>query len=326
MRKAEGRRKIGLLTSGGDAPGMNAAIRAVVRTAVANDIQVFGIKRGYEGLLAADIHEMTANDVSDIVYRGGTVLRTARCEEMMTPAGPERAAQVCNVLALDGLVVIGGDGSFNGAAKLARHGVNVFGIPASIDLDINCSEYSIGFDTAVNTGMDAINKIRDTSSSHERCSLVEVMGRNCGQIALWCAMAGGAEEVMIPEFKEITPDVVKRQILENRGKGRQHNLILIADGMVDIEQLSREIERITGIESRSTILGHLQRGGAPTAADRMHAGMMGHKAVELFLSGARNRVVVMKDGKYDDLDIFEALEIEKPYDHRLYEIIKILSI
>jgi len=324
--KSEGRKKIGILTSGGDAPGMNAAIRAVVRTAMAHDIQVFGIKRGYEGLIAADIREMSAKDVSDIIYRGGTILRTARCEEMMTEEGPAKAAQVCKILALNALVVIGGDGSLAGAAKLAKHGVNVIGIPASIDLDLNCSEYTIGFDTAINTGMDAINKIRDTSSSHERCSLVEVMGRDCGQIALWCAMAGGAEEVMIPEHREIDANMVKRLVVENRGKGKRHNLILIADGLVNTEQLSRDIERLTGIESRSTILGHLQRGGAPTAADRMHASMMGHRAVELFVEGGENRVVIMKNNKYDDMDIFEALTIEKPYDHRLYEIIKILSI
>ncbi|MCL2377301.1 MAG: 6-phosphofructokinase [Defluviitaleaceae bacterium] len=326
MRKIDAKKKIGILTSGGDAPGMNAAIRAVVRTAMYHDLQVFGVLRGYEGLIAADFHEMTAKDVSDIIHRGGTILRTARSEEMRTDEGLDRAAQVCNVLALDGLVVIGGDGSLKGASKLARRGVNVFGIPATIDLDLCCSEYTIGFDTAVNTGMDAVNKIRDTSSSHERCSVIEVMGRNCGQIALWCGMTGGAEEIMIPEFKEVDLDAVVRQIMENRGKGKRHNLILVAEGIGDSYQLSLDIERITGIETRSTILGHLQRGGIPTAVDRMHASMMGYKAVELFVSGAQNRVVVMKNGKYDDLDIFEALEEKKPYNHELYDIIKILSI
>ena len=326
MRKIDTKKKIGILTSGGDAPGMNAAIRAVVRTAMYHDVQVFGIMRGFEGLLAADIHELTAKDVSDIIHRGGTILRTARSEEMMTEAGEKKAAQVCNVLALDALVVIGGDGSLTGAAKLARHGVNVIGIPATIDLDLNCSEYTIGFDTAVNTGMEAINKIRDTSSSHERCSVVEVMGRNCGQIALWCGMTGGAEEIMIPEYREIDIDAVIRQIMENRGKGKHLNLILVAEGVGDSYRLSVEIEMVTGIETRSVILGHLQRGGQPTAVDRMHAGMMGYKAVDIFVKGAKNRVVVMKDGKYTDLDIFEALEEKKPYDHELYDIIKILSI
>lgn len=332
MQNKDTKKKIGILTSGGDAPGMNAAIRAVVRTATFHNIQVLGIRRGFEGLMTADFREMTAKDVSDIIHRGGTILRTARCEDMLTPNGPDKAAQVCQVLALDGLVVIGGDGSLNGAAQLARRGVNVYGIPATIDLDINYSEYTIGFDTAVNTGMDAVNKIRDTSGSHERCSVVEVMGRNCGQIALWCGMAGGAEDVMIPECNEQVMDASRliRQIMENRGKGKHHNLILVAEGVAenfgDSEALAREIERITGIETRATILGHLQRGGAPTAADRMHAGMMGYKAVELFQNGVQNRVIVMKDGRYDHLDIFEALETEKPYNSRLYDIIKVLSI
>ena len=326
MRKIDAKRKIGILTSGGDAPGMNAAIRAVVRTAMYHDIQVFGILRGFEGLIAADFHEMTTKDVSDIIHRGGTVLRTARSEEMMSGEGEKKAAQVCNVLALDALIVIGGDGSLTGASKLAKHGVNVLGIPATIDLDLACSEYTIGFDTAVNTGMEAINKIRDTSSSHERCSVVEVMGRNCGQIALWCGVTGGAEEIMIPEFTEIDLDAVIRQIMENRGKGKNHNLVLVAEGIGDSYRLSLEIERITGIETRSVILGHLQRGGQPTAVDRMHASMMGYKAVDLFVNGAKNRVVVMKGGKYADLDIFEALEEKKPYEHELYDIIKILSI
>ena len=326
MKARDARKKIGVLTSGGDAPGMNACIRAIVRTAMYYNIQVFGIMRGFEGLIAADIHEMTTKHVSDIVHRGGTILRSARCAEMMQEEGPEKAAQVCKVLALDALLVIGGDGSLTGASKLAARGVNVIGIPATIDLDLNCSEYTIGFDTAVNTGMDALTKIRDTSSSHERCSVVEVMGRNCGQIALWCGMSGGAEEVMIPEYREIDSDEIIRRIMENRGKGKHHNLILVAEGLTDVEDMARKIERITGIETRATILGHLQRGGAPSAADRMHAGMMGHRAVELFQNGAQNRIVLMKDGKYDDMDIFEALETEKPYDHKVYEIIKILSI
>jgi len=326
MRHGDTRKKIGILTSGGDAPGMNAAIRAIVRTAMYHNLQVFGIMRGYEGLIAADFHEMTARSVADIIHRGGTILRTARCEDMMTDIGPDKAAQVCNVLALDALIVIGGDGSLNGAAKLAKRGVNVYGIPATIDLDLSCTEYTIGFDTAVNTGMDAVNKIRDTSSSHERCSVVEVMGRNCGQIALWIGMSGGAEEVMIPELKEINEEAVIRQIMENRGKGKHHNLILVAEGVGNSEDLARKIESVTGIETRATILGHLQRGGIPTALDRVHAGMMGYLAVELFMEGAKNRVTVVKNGKYDNMDIFEALEEHKPYDHKTFEIIKILSI
>ncbi|MCL2415369.1 MAG: 6-phosphofructokinase, partial [Defluviitaleaceae bacterium] len=293
---------------------------------VYNNVQVFGIRRGYEGLLCADFQELGAKDVSDIIHRGGTMLLTARSEEMRTEEGTKSAAQVCKVLGLDALIVIGGDGSLSGAAKLAELGVNVFGIPATIDLDLKCTEYTIGFDTAVNTGMDAVNKIRDTSSSHERCSVVEVMGRDCGYLALWCGMSGGAEEVCIPENK-LDIDAVIRQIMENRGKGKTHNLILVAEGTEgNARHLSEEIERITNIESRAMILGHLQRGGSPTALDRMHASMMGYRAIELFMSGAKNRVITMKDGKYSDMDIFEAMNAVRPYDESIYDIVKILAI
>ena len=319
-------KKIGVLTSGGDAPGMNAAIRAVVRTALYYDCKVVGIRRGFDGLLSGDIFDMNAKSVSDIIHRGGTILLTARCPEMMTEEGQDRAANVCKVLGLDGLVIIGGDGSLHGAEKLAQRGVNVYGIPGTIDLDFECSEYTIGFDTAVNTGMEAINKIRDTSCSHERCSVVEVMGRNAGHIALWCGMTSGAEEVVIVEDETVDTESVIKQIVENRGKGKTHNLIVVAEGIGGSAKLAKEIQRVTGIESRATILGHLQRGGAPTAIDRMHASMMGYYAVDLLVKGERNRVVIYKDGKYADISIEEAFAVKRAYDPHLYDIIKVLAV
>ncbi len=319
-------KKIGVLTSGGDAPGMNAAIRSVVRCAISKNIGVIGIKRGYEGLLSGEIFEMNPRSVSDIIHRGGTFLLTARCSEMMSDEGVARAHKICNILALDALVVIGGDGSFHGAQKLSKLGTNVIGIPATIDLDLDCTDYTIGFDTAINTGMEAINKIRDTSSSHERCSLVEVMGRHAGHIALWCSITGGAEEVLIPEMNgAVNMESLIRQIFANRSKGKTHNLIIVAEGVGNTAKMAKGIEKITGIETRATILGHLQRGGSPTAVDRMHASIMGYTAVEALANAKRNRVIIFKDGKYDDIDIDEALAAEKPYDNKMYEIIKTLA-
>ncbi len=318
--------KIGVLTSGGDAPGMNAAIRAVVRTAVYYDMKVMGIMRGYEGLLSGEITEMTPRSVSDTIHKGGTILLTARCEEMMTEEGQKKAAEICKVLGLDALVVIGGDGSFKGGLALSRHGINVIGIPGTIDLDIGCSDYTIGFDTAVNTGMEAINKIRDTSSSHERVSVVEVMGHHAGYLALWCGMTGGAEEIMIPEYTEVNTESVIQQIIQNRSKGKTHNLIVVAEGVGGSQTLAKEIQRVTGIESRATILGYLQRGGMPTAIDRMHASVMGHLAVETIKNGDRNKVIAYKEGKHVALDLEEALAMTKPYDQRMYDMIKILAI
>ncbi|KAI4452938.1 pyruvate kinase [Holotrichia oblita] len=306
-------KKIGVLTSGGDAPGMNAAIRALVRTCVYNNIKVTGIKRGYEGLLTGDILELTARSVSDTIHRGGTILLTARCPEMLTQEGQEKAAQIYKILGLDALVVIGGDGSLTGGLMLSRLGVNIIGIPGTIDMDLPCTEYTIGFDTAVNTGMDAINKIRDTSTSHERCSVVEVMGRNAGNIALWCAMTGGAEDVLLPEMnkEENNNDTIIKQIIENRAKGKTHNLILVAEGAGGSAELAAEIKKVTGIESRATVLGHLQRGGSPTAVDRMHASMMGHMAVEIFMQGLQNKVIIFKNSDYTYMDIEEALACKR---------------
>jgi 6-phosphofructokinase 1 len=317
--------RIGVLTSGGDAPGMNAVIRAVVRTAVHFNIRVFGINTGFEGLYKGDIDEMNADDVSGIIHRGGTILRTARCAEMMTEEGQQHAAEICKVMKFDALVIIGGDGSFRGALSLAKHGVNVIGIPASIDLDMDCTEYTIGFDTAVNTAADAIVRLRDTSSSHERCSVVEVMGRDAGHLALWCGMVGGAEEVIIPENPVETQYVIE-EILRNRAKGKRHNLIVVAEGIGDSLKLSKEIERVLGIEARGTVLGHLQRGGTPTATDRMHATVMGYTAVEAIKNKNTNKAVVFRNGNHELVDLNEAIESKRAYNPKMYEITKILAV
>ncbi len=318
--------KIGLLTSGGDAPGMNAAIRAVVRTAVNNGIEVIGIRKGYDGLINGEFRELKTRDVSEIIGRGGTILHTARCEEMMTEEGVKKAAQVYDVLGLDALVIIGGDGSFKGAQELSKLGVNVIGIPGTIDLDMNCTEYTIGFDTAVNTGADAINRLRDTSSSHQRCSVIEVMGRHASYIAYWCAMVSGAEEVLVPDkIDEISKNMVIQQVLENRSLGKFHNLIIVAEGVGGSQELAKEIEEITGIETRATILGHLQRGGSPTATDRMHASVMGYMAVEEILKGNKNCVIAYNKGRYEAIEINKALAMPPKEDMGLYDIIKVLS-
>lgn len=320
-------RKIGVLTSGGDAPGMNAAIRAVVRTALNNNIQVVGIRKGYNGLMNGDIKDLSGKDVSEILGRGGTILHSARALEMLTEEGQQKAANIYKILGLDALVVIGGDGSFRGCRALAKYGVNCIGIPATIDLDISCSEYTIGFDTAVNTGVEAISKLRDTSGSHERCSVCEVMGRDAGYIALWCAMGGGAEEVLIPEEKELgTSERVIKQLLENRSKGKRHNLVVVAEGIGGSQQLAKEIQDTTGIQTRATILGHLQRGGSPTALDRIRASEMGYIAVKSIMEGNVNKIVAYNKGEYQTIDIEEALSMEKQFNPEMYEIIKVLSI
>lgn len=319
--------KIGVLTSGGDAPGMNAAIRAVVRTAIFYDIQVIGIRKGYNGLINGEIKEMHSKDVSNVMNLGGTILHTARCPEMMTEEGLKKAAAIYKILGLDALVVIGGDGSYRGMSELAKLGVNCIGIPATIDLDMNSTEYTIGFDTAVNTGMDALNKLRDTSSSHERCSVVEVMGRDAGYIAVWCGMVGGAEDVMFPEAKGvIDSQKVIQQILENRSIGKRHNLIVVAEGVGGTQKLADDIQEITGIQTRATILGHLQRGGSPTAIDRMHASMMGYHAVRAIMEGKQNQVVSFNKGRYEVIDLEESLGMEKTLDQDIYNVIKILAI
>ncbi|GHV43948.1 ATP-dependent 6-phosphofructokinase [Clostridia bacterium] len=300
-----------------------------MRTAVSHNVKVYGFRRGYEGLLSSDLMEMNNKSVSDIIYKGGTMLLTARCMEMMTPEGQEKAANVCKVLGLDALIVIGGDGSLHGGLRLSERGVNVIGMAGTIDLDLACTDYTIGFDTAVNTVMDAITKIRDTSTSHERCSVVEVMGRNAGYIALWCGITGGAEEVLVPEDLSVDAHAVIEQIMKNRSGGKTHNLIIVAEGRGGkgkTEEFAREIEKLTGIETRATILGHLQRGGSPTALDRMHAAIMGNLAVETVLKGETNKMIIFKNGKYDAMDLAEALKVTREYDPHYYNVMKVLSV
>ena len=315
---------IGVLTSGGDAPGMNAAIRAVVREAIVKGLKVKGIKRGYAGLLQEEIVDMEAKDVSDIIERGGTILQTARCAEFTTAEGQQRGAEILKKHGIDGLVVIGGDGSFKGAQKLAALGINTIGLPGTIDLDIACTEYTIGFDTACNTAMEAIDKVRDTSTSHERCSIVEVMGRGAGYIALWCGLANGAEEVLLPEKYDYDEQRLIEQITEARARGKQHYIIINAEGVGHSQSMAKRIEEATGIETRATILGHMQRGGSPTCKDRVYATTMGAMAVDLLCEGKSNRLVAYKDGKFVDYDIDEALAMTKSIPEYMYEISKSL--
>ena len=317
---------IGVLTSGGDAPGMNAAIRAVVRAGIASGLKVKGIRRGYAGLLEEDIIDMDTMSVTDIVQRGGTILFTSRCKEMTTPEGQKKAADICRKHGIDGIVVIGGDGSFRGAQKLSANGINTIGIPGTIDLDIACTEYTIGFDTACNTAMEAIDKVRDTSASHERCSIIEVMGRTAGHIALWCGISNGSEYVLIPERKEEN-DVQEgiEKILSKRRIGKKHHIIVNAEGVGNSHAMAQRIEEATGIETRATVIGHIQRGGNPTCRDRVYASAMGARAVDLLLAGETNRVVAYRDGEFCDFDIDEALAMTKDIDEHLYSMTKRLS-
>ena len=317
---------IGVLTSGGDAPGMNAAIRAAVRRGLQKGVQMKGILKGYDGLMNEEIIDMTARDVSDTIERGGTILYTARCAEMRTLEGQKRAADVCRKHGIDGLVVIGGDGSFAGAQKLAALGINTVGVPGTIDLDIACTEYTIGFDTAVNTAMEAIDKVRDTSTSHERCSIIEVMGRNAGYIALWCGIANGAEDILLPEKYDYDEQKIINNIIENRRKGKKHHIIVNAEGIGHSTSMARRIEAATGIETRATILGHMQRGGSPTCKDRVYASIMGAKAVDLLLEGKTNRVVGYKNGQFIDFDIEEALAMKKTIPAYQYDVAKTLAL
>lgn len=317
---------IGVLTSGGDAPGMNAAIRAVVHQAISKGKKVKGIRRGYTGLIAEDIVDMEAKDVSDIIQRGGTILQTARCPEFRTEEGQKLGAEMCRKHGIEGIIVIGGDGSFRGAQKLAAQGINTIGIPGTIDLDISCTDYTIGFDTAVNTAMEAIDKIRDTASSHERCSIIEVMGRDAGYIALWCGLANGAEQVLIPEKYDFDEQKIVNNIIANRKRGKRHYIIINAEGIGHSTSLARRIEAATGMETRATILGHMQRGGSPTCKDRVYASTMGAYAVDLLCEGKSNRVVAYKDGKFVDYDVDEALAMEKHISDYQFNVGKNLSI
>lgn len=320
----DGVKTIGVLTSGGDAPGMNAAVRAVVRTAIAYGCQVKGIQKGYSGLLEEEIIDLYAGSVSDIINRGGTFLYTARCEEFRTEEGQRKGAEICRKHGIDSVVVIGGDGSFQGARKLAAHGINTIGVPGTIDLDIACTDYTIGFDTAVNTAMEAIDKVRDTSTSHERCSIIEVMGRGAGHIALWCGLANGAEEILLPEKYDYDEQRLIDQVVNARKNGKQHYIIVNAEGIGHSQSMAKRIEEATGVETRATILGHMQRGGSPTCKDRVYATTMGAMAVDLLCEGKSNRVIGHKGGKFVDFDIDEALAMKKDVDEYMYEISKTL--
>ena len=310
---------IAVLTSGGDAPGMNAAIRAVVRTALDKNLNVMGVKRGYSGLMNGEIVPMQRSSVADIIQRGGTILKTARSKEFKTEEGIKRAVNILKTFKIDGLVVIGGDGSFRGAHELSKLGIATIGLPGTIDNDLAYTDFTIGFDTAVNTVLDAINKLRDTSTSHERVSIVEVMGRNCGDIALYSGLAGGAENIILPE-KGYDEQELCKSILEAKMKGKMHNLILLAEGIGGAEALAEKVEDITGIETRATKLGHIQRGGSPTCSDRILASRFGYRAVELLEEGKSSRVIGIRGAKVIDLDIDEALSQPRRFDEKLYEI------
>ncbi len=314
---------IGVLTSGGDAPGMNPAVRAVVRTALSKGIKVMGINRGYFGLINGDIEELTRTSVSDIIHKGGTILKTARCLEFKQEEVRKKAVNILKVFGIDGLVVIGGDGSFQGAKLLSDLGVATVGLPGTIDNDLAYTDYTIGFYTAVNTVLDALNKIRDTSSSHERVSIIEVMGRHCGDIALYAGIAGGAEQIVVPE-KDYDLGEICKSIIEGKNSGKTHHIIILAEGVGGANELAKEIEDITGVVSRATILGHIQRGGSPVTFDRILSSRMGAHAVDTLIEGRSARVVGIKNNKIFDMDINEALEIKSDFDEDLYELAKIL--
>ncbi|SDL10266.1 6-phosphofructokinase [Natronincola ferrireducens] len=316
---------IGVLTSGGDSPGMNAAIRAVVRNAISKGCKVIGVKRGYDGLIHGQLEEMNLSSVADIIHRGGTMLRTARSDEFRTEEGRKKALNVMRIFGIEGMVVIGGDGSLKGAEALSKLGIPTIGVPGTIDNDLEYTDYTIGFDTAVNTVVDAISKIRDTSTSHGRANIIEVMGRHCGDIALHAGLAGGAESIIIPEVG-LNIDQVCRKLIKGKNRGKLHSIILLAEGVGGAIELGATIEEKTGIETRATILGHIQRGGSPTAFDRVLASKMGAKAVDLLLEGKGSLAIGIKGSDIISIDIQEALEIKKQLDKGTYELADILSI
>ena len=321
-----GAKSIAVLTSGGDAPGMNAAVRAVVRTGLNFGMTVYGVKRGYNGLRTGDLHEMNMRSVSDIMQHGGTALFTARSPEFNTPEGVQKAADMCREKGIDGVVVIGGDGSFRGARDLTGAGILTIGVPGTIDNDIACTDYTIGYDTALNTAMEMIDRIRDTTESHDRCSVVEVMGRRCGDIALNTGVAVGALTTLVPEIPyDFQKDVIDRIKLA-QSTGKRHYIIVVAEGVGHTQELAERIQKETGIETRATILGHVQRGGAPTLRDRVVASRMGYHAVELLEKGIGNRVVAMKGEQIVDFDITEALNMPRVFDEKMYRVSAVLSI
>lgn len=323
-------KRIGVLTSGGDSPGMNAAIRAVVRTAIYNNIEVYGIQHGYNGLIHGEIFEMDARSVGETLQKGGTILQTARCIEFKEWEGVLKGVEVAKKFGINGLVVIGGDGSFRGARDLTRAGLPTIALPGTIDNDIACSDYTIGFDTCLNTVKDSIDKLRDTSSSHDRCSIIEVMGRNAGYIAIHAAIACGAEVVLIPERDIDFDNDVISPILKGKARGKRHTIVIVAEGVSgkfgNVHEIAKKVEAATGIESRATVIGHVQRGGSPTVRDRVVASEMGAKAVELLLDGKSNRIVRMKDSYISDVDIEEGLQMKKDVPEYLIELSKKLSV
>ncbi len=319
-------KRIGVLTSGGDAPGMNGVIRAVARVGINSGLEVFGIRRGYHGLCKGEVEELTARSVSEKLRQGGTFLNTARSEFFNTKEGVEQAARMVSVFDLDGLVCVGGDGTARGAADLARASVPVIFIPATIDNDINCTEYSIGFDTALNTAIEAVDKLKDTASSHERCSVIEVMGREAGYLALHVGIATGAEIILIPEHPLDREKDVIRKILSARNRGKQHYVVIVAEGVGNAIELAQYIEKETRIEARATVLGYLQRGGTPTYLDRFIASMMGIRAVECLLAGRVNRSIIYRSGEVSDMDLFESMKCKKSIDEEDFRKAKILSI
>ena len=319
-------KSIAVLTSGGDAPGMNAAVRAVVRTACQRGIKVYGVDRGYTGLIKGDVHEMNLRSVSDIITRGGTILYSARCPEFKTEEGIQKAVDTCKRVGIDGMVIIGGDGSFRGARDLSLRGIPCIGLPGTIDNDISCTDYTIGYDTCLNTIVQMVDRIRDTSESHDRCTVVEVMGRGAGYLALESGIAVGATSILVPEVQyDIERDIIAR-IREFQKTGKRHFIVIVAEGVGGTAEIAKKIEAETGVESRATILGHVQRGGSPTARDRIMASQMGSRAVDLLTQGIGNRVVGIRDNKIVDFDIFEALKMTKTIDMKDYELAHEISI
>ncbi len=319
-------KSIAVLTSGGDSPGMNAAVRAVVRTACQRGIKVYGVDRGYTGLIKGDVREMNLRSVSDIITRGGTILYSARCPEFKTEEGIQKAVDTCKRVGIDGMVIIGGDGSFRGARDLSLRGIPCIGLPGTIDNDISCTDYTIGYDTCLNTIVQMVDRIRDTSESHDRCTVVEVMGRGAGYLALESGIAVGATSILVPEVEyDIERDIIAR-IREFQKTGKRHFIVIVAEGVGGTAEIAKKIEAETGVESRATILGHVQRGGSPTARDRIMASQMGSRAVDLLTQGIGNRVVGIRDNKIVDFDIFEALKMTKTIDMKDYELAHEISI
>lgn len=316
---------IAILTSGGDAPGMNAVIRSVVRTAIYNDVKVLAVKEGYNGLIKGDIETMTLSSVADIIHRGGTILRTARSEEFMTEEGINQSLKVIKKFKIDAIVALGGDGTFRGARELVKRGIKVSCVPCTIDNDLAYTDYTIGFLTAVETAVSAISKLRDTSESHGRAIVLQVMGRNCGDIALYSGIAGGAEAIVVPEL-EIDTDAIIQKIKNGRKRGKKHHIIVTAEGALDAYDLAKIIEEKSDIETRVTVLGYVQRGGVPTVQDRILASEFGYRAVNLLLEGKTGLVLGYKDGKFIEVDINEALNAKKELNKEMLKMVDILSI